>query len=602
MDGVVWTRAALTLGAVLAVALFATGAGAQDVADSVAPEPATALSAEALSQAAEAAQAAKAAGKPVAAKHWMIVAANPYAVEAGAKVLADGGTAADAMVAAQAMLGLVEPQSSGLGGGGFLLWYDAKTGTLTSMDARETAPLAANPTLFQDKDGKPLRFFDAVVGGRAVGVPGIPELMRAVQARWGKKNWASLFTDAIERAETGFPVSARLAGMVAADVQRLSVDPEARAYFVPGGFPVPEGHILKNPAYGETLRMLAGQGVGQFYGGKIAKDIVAKVQGAKSPGLLSEIDMGLYKVKERAPVCAPYRGLDVCGMGPPSSGGLTVGMILGVLDQYDLAALGPQSPQAWRLIGDASRLAFADRARYIADSDYVPVPMKGLLAPGYLTERAELLTGDMALPDAEAGKPEFDHAGLQADDDAIELPSTSHLSIVDSAGNVLVLTSSVENAFGSRLMVRGFLLNNQLTDFSFSSQRDGRPIANRVEPGKRPRSSMAPTIVLRNGKPVLAIGSPGGSRIIGYVAQAIIAWVDWGMDVQQAVAMPHLVNRFGPYEIEQGTSAQALSGALEKMGYGVNVRGLNSGLHAIAIGDDLRGGADPRREGIALGQ
>ena len=288
-------------------------------------------------------------------------------------------------------------------------------------------------------------------------------------------------------------------------------------------------------------------------------------------------------------------------MGPPSSGALTVGQILGMLDTFDLSALGPADPQAWRLIGDASRLAFADRGRYMADSDFVPMPTAGLVDPAYLAERAKLLAGDDALPQVSPGTPEWDRAMLLSDDESIELPSTSHISIVDSYGNVASMTTTIENGFGSRLMVRGFLLNNELTDFSFRTHSDGVPIANRLEPGKRPRSSMAPTIVMKDGAPVLAIGSPGGSRIIGYVAQAIIAHLAWGMDVQQAVAMPHAVNRFGTYDLEAGTTAADLQGPLGDMGFEVKTQDLNSGLHAIEIGDGLQGGADPRREGIALG-
>ena len=289
-------------------------------------------------------------------------------------------------------------------------------------------------------------------------------------------------------------------------------------------------------------------------------------------------------------------------MGPPSSGALTVGQILMLLSQFDMGALGPESPEAWRLIGDASRLAFADRGRYMADNDFVPVPVEGLLDEGYLAKRADLLRSDTALAEVSPGDPEFDHALEWGDDVAIEFPSTSHVSIVDRYGNVASMTTTIENAFGSRLMVRGFLLNNELTDFSFRSHDDGRPIANRVAPGKRPRSSMAPTIVTKDGAPVLVVGSPGGSRIIGYVAKTIIAYLDWGMDVQQAVDLPHLVNRFGVYDVEAGTTATDLLPALEALGFEVSVGFLVSGLHAISIGDMLRGGADPRREGIALGE
>ncbi|MDQ2093575.1 gamma-glutamyltransferase [Rhodalgimonas zhirmunskyi] len=580
---------------------------AQDAADSVAPESPTALQTATLDARLAAALAAKAEGRPVVAQNWMIAVANPLAAQAGARILAEGGTAADAMVAVQAVLGLVEPQSSGLGGGAFLLWYDAETGEVTTLDGRETAPLATRPTLFLDSLGQPMGFFDAVVGARSVGTPGTPALMLAAHGRWGDAKWAGLFDDAIRLSEEGFAVSPRLAGLVAADAKRLSRDASTRSYFLPGGFPLREGQILRNPEYAETLRTMAGQGVGQFYTGRIARDIVEKVTSdTANPGGLREIDFALYRVRERAVACALYRGYDICGMGPPSSGGIAVGQILGMLEGYDLAALGPKSPEAWRLIGDASRLAFADRGRYLADSDYVPVPVKGMLAPDYLTKRGALLAGDDALPEVAPGTPDFDHALNWADDAAIEFPSTSHISIVDSFGNALSMTTTIENAFGSRLMVHGYLLNNELTDFSFRSHRDGVPVANRAEPGKRPRSSMAPTIVLKDGKPVLVIGSPGGSRIIPYVAGAIIAHIDWGMDAQQAVALPHLVNRFGIYEIESGTEAEALAAPLEALGYEVRLSGLNSGLHAIALGAAaggaaLEGGADPRREGIVLG-
>lgn len=575
---------------------------AQEAADAVAPEGATALGASALSTAAQAAQAAKAEGKPVRAARWMVAAANPYAVEAGAEILEAGGTAADAMVAVQAVLGLVEPQSSGLGGGAFLLWYGAESGQLTSLDGRETAPLAATPTLFQDADGKPLKFFDAVVGGRSVGVPGTPALMQEAHRRWGSAAWASLFERAIALSDEGFVVSRRLAAMVEADAERLGRDAETRAYFMPRGRRIMEGQLLKNPAYAASLRALAGRGAGPFYTGDIAKAIVRKVRETESnPGVLSEVDLALYAVKERAPVCAPYRGHDICGMGPPSSGGLTVGQIVGMLGSFDMPP--PTDPEAWRLIGDASRLAFADRGRYMADSDFVPVPSKGLLAPEYLAERAAHLQRDDALQAVEAGAPEFDHALKLADDEAIELPSTSHISIVDSYGNALSMTTTIENAFGSRLMVGGFLLNNELTDFSFRSHRGGVPIANRVEPGKRPRSSMAPTIVMKDGAPVAVLGSPGGSRIIGYVAKTLVAYLDWGLDAQAAVSLPHLVNRFGAYDIEIATDAQEQADALRGMGYEVSLRALNSGLHMITLGAaGLEGGADPRREGIALGE
>ncbi|MFC3613912.1 gamma-glutamyltransferase [Lutimaribacter marinistellae] len=600
------------LAALLCTAL-ATPLAAQQSADTVAPEPATqtpaatqgAVGLVSYDAMVAAAQEAKAAGEPVMSDDWMVAAANPLAVAAGANILRKGGTAADAMVAVQLVLGLVEPQSSGLGGGAFLVWYDGTTGELTTLDGRETAPRAATPTLFQDEAGEPLKFFDAVVGGLSVGTPGTPALLEEAHRRWGQANWQSLFSDAIFLAKNGFSVSPRLAALVERDAERLSRFPATAAYFLPDGRPLQEGATLRNSAYAETLRTLAAEGAAGFYAGPIAAEIVRTVREAEgNPGVLSAVDLALYQVIERAPVCAAYRAYEVCGMGPPSSGALTVGQILGMLDGYDLAALGPQSADAWRLIGDASRLAFADRGRYMADSDFVPMPTDGLVEPAYLDERGMMLDREDALPTdmVEPGQPPWDHATLWADDESLELPSTSHISIVDSYGNALSMTTTIENGFGSRLMAAGFLLNNELTDFSFRTHRNGVPIANRIAPGKRPRSSMSPTIVMQDGKPALVIGSPGGSRIIGYVAKSIIAWADWGMNVQEALALPHLVNRFGTYDLEEGSAAAALAEPLAGMGFEVNLRGLNSGLHAIEVGDGLQGGADPRREGIAVGE
>ncbi|MCG6882193.1 MAG: gamma-glutamyltransferase [Silicimonas sp.] len=588
----------------IATALLASAAFAQQAADAVAPEAASGAGAMALSEAAQAAMAARDAGEPVKAEGWMVAAANPLAVEAGADVLSAGGTAADAMVAVQAVLGLVEPQSSGLGGGAFLVWYDAESGALTTLDGRETAPLAADPTLFQ-VDGEPMGFWDAVVGGRSVGTPGTPALMGKAHEMWGTSDWAALLAPAIELAEEGFAVSPRLAGAVADDAERLATHARTAGYFLPGGEPVASGATLKNFPYAATLKEMAEGGADVFYRGGIAQGIVDTVKGAEgNPGRLEMIDFAAYRVVERDAVCAAYRAYEVCGMGPPSSGALTVGQILGQLNGYDLAAMGPDDPQAWRLIGDASRQAFADRGRYMADSDFVPMPTKGLVDPEYLALRAEALAGETALESVGPGEPPFDHALIWADNVSIEMPSTSHISIVDSYGNALAMTTTIENGFGSRLMAPGgFLLNNELTDFSFRSHDAGVPIANRVEPGKRPRSSMAPTIVMEGGAPVLVIGSPGGSRIIGYVAQAIVAHLDWGMDVQQAVTMGHAVNRFGTYDLEEGAPITALEGPLTEMGFEVSIRELNSGLHAIRIGPEgLEGAADPRREGIALGQ
>lgn len=588
----------------LAFYLLTTCLNAQQASDQVMPETDTELAVnfEAISTEVAKSLEAKAKGDPVFAKNWMVSVANPHAAAAGARVLSEGGTAADAMVAVQAVLGLVEPQSSGIGGGAFLVWYDSKSGEITTLDGRETAPLAATPRLFQNENGERLKFWDAVVGGRSVGVPGTPALMEAAHKKWGQNSWNSLFSEAIDLADNGFAVSPRLAALVARDAERLDRFSDTAEYFFPNEQPLVEGHLLTNPAYADLMRRMAKDGAEVIYFGDIARAIINTVRGAeKNPGVLSLTDLQIYKVKERPAVCAPFRGYQVCGMGPPSSGALTVGQILGLLNQFPPGS--SNDPQTLRLIGDASRLAFADRGRYMADSDFVPMPTKGLLAQDYLSERAKLLNGPDALTEAVPGNPEYSHASLWADDVSLELPSTSHISIVDRFGNALSMTTTIENSFGSRLMAHGFLLNNELTDFSFSSHRNGVPIANRVEPGKRPRSSMSPTIILKDGRPTLVIGSPGGSRIIGYVAEAIVAHIDWGMNIQAAVSIPHAINRFGTYDLEKGTSLEAMVAPLEELGYKVNLRSLNSGLHAISIGENgLFGGADPRREGIAIGQ
>ncbi len=574
-----------------AFSMTVSHAFAQQAADAVSPEAAISLK-------------AKISGETVKAQKWMVAVANPLAAEAAANVLREGGSATDAAVAAQVMLGLVEPQSSGLGGGAFVVYYDAQTKELITLDGRETAPLAATPRLFQDENGEPLRFFSAVVGGRSVGTPGTPALLKHMHEKWGKRSWGELLQPAIDTAMKGFKVSPRLAGLVKLDSARLSTSTSAAAYFMPNGAPIKTGDVLVNQPYAKTLTSLQA-GINEFYSGEIAKNIVATVNNHPSnPGVLSLQDFESYTVKTRKPVCAPFLGREVCGMGPPSSGALTVGQILSLSENAEIGLHPPNHPNAWRIFGDASRLAFADRGRYMADSDYVPMPTKGLLKPDYIKARSKLLKTDKALTQVAPGEPEWDHAFLQGDDESLELPSTSHFSIVDAAGNAVSMTTTIENAFGSRLMVDGFLLNNELTDFSFKTHNNGAPIANRVEPGKRPRSSMSPTIVMKDGKPELIIGSPGGSRIIGYVAKTIMANQLWNMNIQAAINMPHLVNRFGTYDVEAGTDAEKLVPALERMGFEVKVRSLNSGLHAIAINADgtLEGGADPRREGIVIGE
>ena len=543
----------------------------------------------------------KKSGKSVVASNWMVVTANPYASDAGANILSRGGTAADAMVAVQTVLGLVEPQSSGMGGGGFLVWYDATSGELTTLDGRETAPFAATERLFQDDTGEPIKFWDAVIGGRSVGVPGMPALIDVAHSKWGKLPWKDLFKRAASLADRGFVVSHRLSGLLATEQQRMSSSIDALSYFFPKGKSLSQGTLLINREYGNLMRRLAEHGSDIFYSGPTASSIVATIRvGNENPGLITLADLENYTIKERPAICTKFRSYEVCGMGPPSSGAIGVGQILGMINAYPVGKM--RDPQTLRLIGDATRLAFADRGRYLADADFVYVPSTELVDEQYLRSRASLLNKNIAIPKVAAGDPVAFLSQRRAPNLSIEQQSTTHVSIVDTYGNVLSLTSSIENAFGSRLMTNGFLLNNQLTDFSFKSSSNGVPVANRVEGGKRPRSSMAPTIVLQDGKPVLVIGSPGGSRIISYVANTIVAILDWGLDVQKAVSQPHAVNRFGTYEIEKATRLIEIKNSLKELGYDVTERSLNSGLNVIMIQNgSLFGGSDPRREGIAIG-
>ena len=502
----------------------------------------------------------------------------------------------DAVVAIQATLTLVEPQSSGLGGGAFLLYWDAGTRALHTYDGRETAPAAATPAYFLKEDGSRMKFWEAVVGGRSVGVPGAVGLLALGHERHGRLAWRDLFGDAIDNADKGFIVTPRLAASIARAWSRgLDRFETTRAYFSStSGAPLEAGETLRNPAYAETLRRLAAEGPALFYTGDVAREIVATVRAAPvQPGILTLDDFARYRALERAPVCSDYRGHRVCGMGPPTSGGLTVGQILGLLEGFDLAALGP-SAEAAHLFMEASKLAYADRARWMADSDFVPVPAAGLLDRRYLAERASLIDPKKAGPRREAGTPPG--APTHGAGSGAESPGTTHFVVRDRWGNAASMTASIETGFGSRLMAAGFLLNNELTDFD----RSGQPVANRVEGGKRPRSSMAPTIVFRDGAPVYLVGSPGGSRIIGYVAQALLGLIDFGQSPQEAAAFPHWSHRNGKRgDVEDA----ALKAPLEAMGHEVKVRRMTSGLHIVAIRDGmLTGGADPRREGVVLAE
>ncbi|MEM8570993.1 MAG: gamma-glutamyltransferase [Pseudomonadota bacterium] len=537
----------------------------------------------------------------VRSERFMVAAAHPLATRAGFEILQAGGSAADAAVAVQMVLTLVEPQSSGIGGGAFALYWNAAQQSLTSWDGRETAPAAASPDYWLTQDGTPMDFFEARAGGRSVGVPGTLKLMESLHGRYGRLPWSNLFERAISLSEVGFPVTQRLAASIAA-TEDLDVFPAARAYFFHAdGSPLAEGDTLQNPELARTLRLITAEGSAPFYSGAIALDIAAATRTEANPGVMTPSDIAEYEVKERAPVCMGYRVWDVCGMGPPSSGALTVGQILGMLSSFDLSAMG-LSTEVQHLYIEASKLAFADRGLYMADSDFVDMP-EGLLDPSYLASRAELIDPSLAMEKALPGEPPWDEAELRAP--GLEAPEfgTSHFVIVDGYGDMISTTTTIESGFGSRVMVNGFLLNNELTDFSFVPEVDGQPVANRVEPGKRPRSSMAPTIVLSDGVPVLLIGSPGGSRIIPYVAQSLISILDFGLDPQVAIDRPHITNRNGPTDIETGGGAEVIAAQLQELGHETNIRDLNSGLHAILIGPDgLVGAADKRREGLALGE
>ena len=541
----------------------------------------------------------------VLAPRDMVVAANPMAAEAGRDMLRRGGSALDAAIATQLVLNLVEPQSSGIGGGAFLVYWSAAEGRVTTFDGRETAPAAARPDRFLGADGKPLAFYDAVVGGRSVGVPGVLRMLELAHRRFGKLPWATLFAPAIALAEKGFALSPRLHELLAHD-RYLAQQATAREYFYsPDGTPKPVGTLIRNPELATVLRAIAAQGSDAFYQGPIAHDIAAAVQTAKpQAGDLAESDLAGYTAKERLPVCGAYRAYRLCGMGPPSSGAVTLLELLGMLQRFDLAADRPPSIEALHLFAEAGRLAYADRSRYLADADFVPVPVKGLIDPAYLQARASLIDPARAMAGPAApGDPPGAHASDWGRDAAPELPGTSDLSIIDAAGNALAMTTTIENAFGSRLMVRGFLLNNELTDFSFVPEEDGKPVANRVEAHKRPRSAMAPTLVFdRNGKLLMVVGSAGGSAIINDVAKALIAVLDWGYDVQAALDLPNSGNRNGATEIEAGPSAAAFAAALKARGHRIEISDRPSGLTAIVVTPKgLEGAADSRREGAALG-
>ncbi len=554
------------------------------------------------------APAQPAAGKPaLTATTQMVSAANPYATDAGLGILRRGGSAVDAAITVELVLTLVEPQSSGIGGGAFLLFYDAQGKQLLAYDGRETAPAAVDEKLFLDADGKPRAKTDAMPGGQSAGVPGVIRMLAMAHKAHGKLPWADLFQPAIRLARDGFVVSPRLTYLISTD-KHLKKFPASAAYFFTGtGEALPPGTLLKNPALADTLEQLA-RDPDAFYRGPIAADMAAAVRNAPvNPGTLTEADIAGYQPKLRDVVCVPFRVWKVCGMPPPSSGGIAVGQTLAILEGLNIAGARPNSAQAVNLFSEAARLAYADRATWLGDSDFVSVPVAGLIDPAYIAQRRALITPGAVMPDAPAGMPAGAPVAYRTVEPS-EVPATTHFSIVDRWGGTVAMTASVEDAFGDRMMVRGFMLNNELTDFSFAPDDNGRPVANRVQGGKRPLSSMSPTIVFdAQDRPVATLGSPGGPLIIGFVAKTLVGVLEWKLSMQEAIALPNLVYFGGKLIMERDSALWAQKEALAAMGYTLQEGALASGLHGILIhyGADgtrtLEGGADPRREGTVAG-
>lgn len=559
---------------------------------------------------------------PRYAERHMAAAANPLAAEAGREMLRQGGSAIDAAIAMQAVLTLVEPQSSGIGGGAFIMLWDGHT--VHAYDGRETAPDGATERLFLKADGQPMGFTAAQIGGRSVGTPGVLRALEMAHKKSGHLPWARLFEPAIRLSEQGFAISPRLHSLIAAD-RFIPQSPEMAAYFLNAdGTPKATGTRLKNPALAAVFKRIAKEGPDALYHGPIADEIARKVQGHRNAGSLSRADLAGYVAKERAPLCSDYKRWKICGMPPPSSGGIAIAQIMGTLQALEARdprlAIAPMTPlksaspagleptpEAVHLIAEAGRLAFADRALYVADADFVPVPVAGLVAPDYLAQRAALI-GERSLGVAKPGQPAGIQVAYTPDRSPLRI-STSQVVAVDDQGGAVSMTTTVEAAFGSHVMVQGFLLNNQMTDFSFIPEENGQPVANRVQPGKRPRSAMAPTLVFdrHSGELLATLGSPGGSQIIEYVSKSLVAMLDWQLDPQAAISLPNFGSRNGATELEIGMFSPALKQALKDKGHALSEIEMTSGIQAIVRTRDaqgkvmLSGGADPRREGEALG-
>jgi gamma-glutamyltranspeptidase/glutathione hydrolase len=542
---------------------------------------------------------------PQAYDAGMVSAADPRAAEAGTAILRAGGSATDAALATLLALNVVEPQSSGIGGGGFMLVADDK-GTVESFDGRETAPAAARPRWFE-VNGQPLSIAEAIPGGLSVGVPGNVRLMEAAHKRFGTLPWKRLFSPAIALARDGFVVTPRLRQMLAGSTTTAALTPAGRVlYFGADGTPLPIGTTIRNPALAAFLERLANEGPAAFYTGANAAAVAEAVTTApRNPAPMTSADLAAYRAKPRAPVCTVYRAYRVCGMGPPSSGATTVSGVLTMLERFDLTALGKDSPTAWHLIAEAERLAYADRDRYLADSDFVSVPVAGLVSRDYLAARSRLIAADRAMPSVTAGTPPG-AAQARADTLTPDVPSTSHFIVVDRRGQVVTQTSTIESAFGSGLVVNGYFLNNELTDFSLVPERDGKPVANRVEGGKRPRSSMAPTLVYGpDGKLRLALGAAGGATIPAQVLRAVIGVIDWRLSAQDALALPVIFAPGGDAVfVERGSALEAMIPALRALGHAeVTPRDMPLKANAIEVAEGhLRGAADPRSEGRAFSE
>ena len=533
----------------------------------------------------------------------IVSSADPRAAAAGVAILRQGGTAADAAIAVMLALTVVEPQSSGIGGGGFMVYQDAKKG-LTTFDGREKAPAGATPGYWLGSDGNPLSFPQAVKGGKSVGVPGNLALAAKLHAAHGKLPWSALFQPAIALARGGYRVSGRMHDALESKRAYLADDTMARGIFYePDGAPKAVGATVRNPLLAATLADLAKRGPDAFYKGAYGKRLVQTVQGAKqNPSPMTEADLAAYRSEERAPVCGTYRKWKVCGMAPPSSGGVGVLAILKQLEPFDLAHLGKDSPTAWHLIGESMRLAYADRAQFIGDPAFVDVPTAGLSSDAYLRGRAALISETATILHAEPGNPPGNPKLAMVPD--TEVAGTSDFAVADANGNVASMTSTIESVFGSGLMVDGYMLNNELTDFNFvPSDAHGRPAANRVEGGKRPRSTMSPTIVFDlKGRVVAAVGAAGGPTIMAQVAKALIGVLDWGLPMQEAIALPQLMGIGDGVRIEQGTMLEAMAPKLEALGQSVSAGGLPLKANGIRkVEGGWQGGADPRSEGVVAG-